>query len=158
MRVVAEIKGAATIDAGFVDIATRDSIPRITQHIEDLARTNLGRNVRTGRTLAGLQSKVKLTGTPTGEVGVYGNRGFIARFLEGGTRAHDIRARKAKFLVFQSGANTIRARKVHHPGTKATHWLTAAGQSAIPDAAQEVRIAIERAAKTQFARAAKDAS
>lgn len=64
----------------------------------------------------------------------------VYAMLNVGTKAHDIRPKRARFLVFQTpfrsktipndirsrkgsqGATTVRARVVHHPGTAARNW------------------------------------
>lgn len=40
-----------------------------------------------------------------------------AKYIEGGTKAHVIRPKRARFLRFYVGGNVVYARKVNHPGT-----------------------------------------
>ncbi len=55
-------------------------------------------------------------------------------FIESGTRAHLITARRATFLRFQVGGTTMFRRSVNHPGTRARPFMAlamAAGQMAM---------------------------
>ncbi|WP_280499023.1 HK97 gp10 family phage protein [Nocardia cyriacigeorgica] len=46
-----------------------------------------------------------------------------ARYVHDGTRAHEIRARYAQALRFRMGGQTVFARRVWHPGTRANPFL-----------------------------------
>lgn len=52
------------------------------------------------------------------------------KFIENGTKPHEIRARKARFLSFVVNGTRVFRRKVQHPGTKATHFMRDAVQTA----------------------------
>ena len=54
-----------------------------------------------------------------------------ARFIEGGTKAHDEKPRKARVLRFQSGGNTIFARKVHKRATRGSGFRNRAAREAL---------------------------
>jgi hypothetical protein len=63
-----------------------------------------------------------------------------ARFIEAGTKAHRITARRANFLRFEVNGQTMFRRSVWHPGTKARPFLAlamASGQMALKASAQE---------------------
>lgn len=70
-----------------------------------------------------------------------------AAYVEKGTRAHDIRPRRARALRFaataggarltgspRTGAPVVFAKVVHHPGTKAQPFLEPAARSTVADA------------------------
>jgi len=137
-----------------LDGALRQSIPRIVRIIESYARQNLGGLSKTGRTLAGLKSRVNVNSkTPRGEVGVFNsNRHHIARFLETGTRGHG--PKRKKYMTFSIDGKFIRTKFVK--GIRATRWLTSAGERALPEAERELQSAVERvlaAAVTQRVKA-----
>lgn len=76
-----------------------------------------------------LWSSVEDDGTAvTGAVGakpiVLGNGFNLAAGLEYGTAAHDIVVRKAKALAFVLGGTLMFRQRVHHPGTRAYHFVT----------------------------------
>lgn len=60
--------------------------------------------------------------------GVYGAFWWI--FVDRGTKAHDIVARRGKALRFEKGGQTIFARKVRHPRMKRRPFISAAAQGA----------------------------
>ena len=62
-----------------------------------------------------------------------------ARFIEEGTKAHDITAKRGGLLKFQINGRWISKRSVRHPGTKATHFM----QRAVEDEATPTRDALE---------------
>lgn len=48
----------------------------------------------------------------------------VGEYLENGTKPHIIRPRRAQVLRFTVGGRVVYAKIVHHPGTKATHFLS----------------------------------
>lgn len=61
----------------------------------------------------------------------YGSTGFVVRvnaeygvYVDQGTRPHVILPRTRNFLAFKKDGHWIFARRVYHPGTKATHFFT----------------------------------
>jgi len=149
MKIGLTLTGMTGFGPEIVDAALRDAIPRITKLLEAQARKNLGGGlvrVRTGKTLAGVSSRLRLGGAkPQGEVGDYGQRGFIARLLETGVRPHTIRGKRGGLLTFKSGGRTIRARAVNHPGFPGRHWLRAAVETVTPQAEKELQASLDRA-------------
>ncbi len=154
MRFRVRIEKPADLEPTFLDVALRDSIPRIVRLIEGKARVNLGGGlvqVRTGKTLAALRSTVSVTGSnPRGEVSVGGRRGHIGRLLETGVAPHEIVGRNGGLLTFRIAGEFLRKRVVRHPGVHARHWLTLAGEASIPDAERDLQRSIERAAVGQL--------
>ena len=49
-----------------------------------------------------------------------------AKFVEEGTKAHEIRARRATFLRFEKDGEVVFRRRVFHPGTKPTRFMQSA--------------------------------
>ena len=56
---------------------------------------------------------------------------FSAYFIDKGTVAHPIKARKSSRLIFQAGGRTIFAKKVNHPRTRARPFRQRAAEEAI---------------------------
>lgn len=56
---------------------------------------------------------------------------YSANFVDAGTKEHDIKPRKAKRLVFDSGGNTIFARKVHKRRIAARPFKSKAAHEAL---------------------------
>ena len=56
---------------------------------------------------------------------------FTAFFIDAGTVAHQIKARKAPRLIFSVGGNTIFAKKVNHPATKAQPFRERSAKEAL---------------------------
>lgn len=67
-----------------------------------------------------------------------------AGFVENGTRPHDIQPH-GKALRFVANGQVMFRRTVHHPGTKATHFLRDAAQSMRPLFQQLVFEAVNKA-------------
>jgi hypothetical protein len=147
MKFRIRIERPGDIDAGMLDAALRDSIPRIVRLVEGYARANLGGGlvrVRTGKTLAGLRSSSNVSGSnPRGEVGVGGRRGHIARLLETGAAPHQIVGKNGGLLIFRAGAEIITKRMVRHPGFAGRHWLTLAGEKALPEAERDLQRSVD---------------
>ena len=149
MKIGLTLTGTAGFGPEIVDAALREAIPRITRLVEVQARRNLGGGlvrVRTGETVAGLSSRLRLGGTkPSGEVGEFGRRGFIARLLESGVKPHKIRGKRGGLLTFRAGGRAIRAHTVNHPGFPGRHWLRAAVETVTPQAEKELQASLDRA-------------
>jgi Bacteriophage HK97-gp10, putative tail-component len=101
---------------------------------------------KSGKTLAQLKIKTKNKGL-TARIGVYGDRGFIARFLNFGTKPHRIFARNGGALALASGKY---ATQVMHPGIKPLNFLKAI--DGLRDRVQQrfgagLRVAVQRAAR-----------
>lgn len=56
---------------------------------------------------------------------------YVLFFLDHGTKAHDEKPRKARVLRFQSGGNTIFARKVHKRATRGSGFRNRAAREAL---------------------------
>lgn len=86
------------------------------------------------------------------EHGAEVSAGAAAVFIEGGTRAHDIRPKRARALRFatgsgvrlsgrpRKGAGVVFAKRVHHPGTKADPFLEPAAKEALGDVGVKVLV------------------
>lgn len=67
---------------------------------------------------------------------------YTAYFIDKGPKAHDIKAKRAGTLVFQSQGRTIFARKVHHRGYRGRPFRERAAREALrknPMAEQVIR-------------------
>jgi hypothetical protein len=64
--------------------------------------------------------QINLPGQVT--VGPYGV-GYNEYVVQG-TKPHDIKPKKGKYLVFQINGRKVFAKKVHHPGTKPNPYMT----------------------------------
>lgn len=86
--------------------------------ILDEAKANVG--VDTGELRDGLKISTSIrNGTVTAKIKTRGKHGFIAGWIEFGTRAHAIRAKVAKAL----GWGSIFASSVEHPGIQARPFM-----------------------------------
>jgi hypothetical protein len=56
---------------------------------------------------------------------------YVLFFLDHGTKEHDEKPRKARVLRFQSGGNTIFARKVHKRATRGSGFRNRAAREAL---------------------------
>ncbi|MFF4385622.1 hypothetical protein ACFY0G_02330 [Streptomyces sp. NPDC001552] len=63
---------------------------------------------------------------PKGLSGVITSTHPATRFVIEGTKRHRIRARRAKYLRFEVGGETLFRKEVMHPGTKPNDFLTRA--------------------------------
>jgi hypothetical protein len=119
----AQIKGIAKSPEMLADLTRRMTRAQLA------AKTIVG--VRTGR----LQSSIRKNAGSTAK-GVYVDviagwkgAGLGASYMwyhHEGTPPHIIRPRKRKALRFIQGGKVRFAQKVHHPGTRGTHFLTRA--------------------------------
>ena len=84
----------------------------------------------------------RLSRSVAGRVEQGGKRGVIdtnvayARYVEEGTRAHEIRARNARALYWKGAAHPVRV--VRHPGTKANAFIARTREQLRPVAEQEL--------------------
>ena len=76
--------------------------------------------VKTGKTRRSINSWRK------GLMGFVGSDWKVARFLEDGTKAHEIEAKRKKVL---STRDVVIGRKVYHPGIRGTKFLSRAVKS-----------------------------
>lgn len=103
---------------------------------EDVRQNRARVKKRTGRTAASFRVR-NATQRKTVVVG-----SFVANFIDAGTKAHDIKAKKAMFLRFDAGGRTIFSKKVHKPRTSAHPFKKAAALEALrrnPMAAELIR-------------------
>lgn len=101
------------------------ALDRAATEVQTMART--GFNSRTGQ----LSRSIK-----TRKINQYYSRNITAHaphagFVENGTKAHDITA-KGGALRFVMNGRVMFRRTVHHPGTKATHFMANSGERVRP--------------------------
>ena len=68
-------------------------------------------------------------------------------YVDQGTKAHTIYPRKAKVLAFQKDGKWVFAKKINHPGTKATHFFTDAVEDGQTYANAEMKRAVAKVIK-----------
>jgi len=93
--------------------------------------------VRTGR----LRESFRVKNATQRKATVSGH--FSAYFIDKGTKAHTITARKSPRLIFKTGGRTIFAKKVNHPRTRARPFRQRAAEEALrrrPMAAELVKL------------------
>ncbi len=106
-------------------IAGRD-VARVAREVETLAK--LYAPVDTGRLRGSIQARPRVTFRgPT--IRVEANVNY-ATFVENGTDPHVIRPKNKKVLKFRVGGRVVYAKIVHHPGTKAVHFMARAVRQA----------------------------
>lgn len=76
-----------------------------------------------------MRRSFRVTSVSSKKVRVGGH--YTAYFIDAGTRAHDITAKPGKRLAFQSGGQTIFARKVHKRATGARPFRQKAAEEAL---------------------------
>jgi hypothetical protein len=89
----------------------------------DLARPEIP--VRTGKTRRSVRPG-RLSQKRATVVGSY-----VTNFIDAGTKAHDIRAKRGKRLKFETGSRTVFAKKVHKRSTAAQPFKKEAAQRAL---------------------------
>lgn len=95
----------------------------------DAKRTTLWKD-RTNKTRDSIKATI---GPERGKVTARG----ASHFLEYGTRAHEIAARRVQFLRFMVNGQTVFRRRVHHPGTSKRPFMHEARERAEIVAAYE---------------------
>lgn len=95
-------------------------VKKTAERAEELLRERAPR--KTGRMAESVGSTV------LGRAAIVGLRASYARFLEFGTRPHEIRPRRARALRFSIGGRMIFARRVLHPGIRPRRFVQAAAE------------------------------
>lgn len=68
-----------------------------------------------------------------------------AQFIEAGSRAHEIKARRARFLRFEQNGQVVFRKRVFHPGTKPTRFMQSARDASEGVAAQYLEAGLNAA-------------
>lgn len=68
-----------------------------------------------------------------------------AQWIEAGSRAHEIKARRAKFLRFEQNGQVVFRKRVFHPGTKPARFMQSARDAAESVATQYLETGINAA-------------
>lgn len=68
-----------------------------------------------------------------------------ARFIEAGSKAHEIKARRANFLRFEQGGDVVFRKRVWHPGTKAARFMQSARDAAEAGASERIESVVNAA-------------
>ena len=90
----------------------------------EMRRSNQWRD-RTGR----LRRSFKRKNATAKRATVFGH--YTANFVDAGSKAHDINARRGPFLIFQADGRTIFARKVHKQRIAARRFKRPAAEAAL---------------------------
>lgn len=116
-------------------------VTKSTYQIERKAKINLAKNksVKTGHLRRSLNSNIKNTGKKT--IGEVSTNVFYAYFVEGGTKAHIIKAKRKKALYWQGAKHPVKS--VKHPGSKAKPYLIPAFDEERTNFEKEIRKAVE---------------
>jgi hypothetical protein len=132
-----EISRILTMPGGPVGVAVRSICLDIAKEGEVQARKKLGNrhpsdSPRTGRYAKSFAVRVKRVPV-TGFEFIVENTAKYAAIIEGGSKPHEIRARRAKYLVFRSRqtGQVVRRKVVFHPGTKPERILWIATEVAV---------------------------
>lgn len=107
--------------AGFREVVkdTADNIVKDAQKKAKKKTGALSRSIKANYKRQGLDAEIKADVE-------------YASYVEYGTRAHIIRPKGKKALVFNNGNKLCFSKKVRHPGTKASPFLTPAFDENIP--------------------------
>ena len=150
-----QLPDADAIGKGLVEIQQRAVALLLDQITRNLSGGVV--NVRTGRLRSGLVARITAQneGAVTATVGFDKRVAFIARFLERGTKPHELgrgarlarpafgrrraqrergpfRGKRAGVLRFRVGAELIFRRSAHHPGLRPRPILEKAVEAALP--------------------------
>ena len=68
-----------------------------------------------------------------------------ALFIEAGSKPHEIKARRAKFLRFEQNGQIVFRKRVFHPGTKPARFMQSARNAAEALATQTIESALNSA-------------
>lgn len=119
------LQGAAELRARMraIKLAFKPVGREWAEHTVALARPHVP--VRTGQTQRSL--RVKNASQRKATVAAR----FSALFLDRGTKAHDIKPRRAKALRFQVGGSPVFARKAHKRAQAGTHFASRAAREAL---------------------------
>lgn len=98
---------------------------------------------RTGSLRNSIQRGQKSTWAQFVKVG--GNAAPYAIFIESGSKPHEIKARRAKFLRFEQDGQIIFRKRVFHPGTKPARFMQSARDVAESLATQTIESALNSA-------------
>ena len=103
-----------------------DISEEMVQGAKDILITN--GNYKTGKLHDSIKYKIDSTGY---KVNINVGEAH-AIFIEGGTKAHIIKPKRATCLRFMIAGKYVYAKKVHHPGTKAKPFLSTSMERSIP--------------------------
>lgn len=118
----AEFMGAVEAFAEDVQRGCLDAVRDACLDGAETARSSPSFQDQTGK----LRGSIRVLGvarTGEGAEGSFGTRVRYGQFVEGGTSAHEIRARRASALRWEQGGEIHFARLVHHPGTRARPFM-----------------------------------
>ncbi len=100
-----------------VSAAARQALGQAAAYAAERARATTTFKDRTGKTRRDINRGAR------GPFSLFVRAGGASLFLEDGTSAHVIRPRRARALRFVMAGTTMFRASVHHPGTKATHFV-----------------------------------
>ena len=151
-----EIEGLEEVDAewqaALADVARgmTAGVERGVREAAEQARSTHPYQDRTGKLTASISGALVSSATPTagGEaVGVLTAKEPYASFVEAGTAPHEINARRAPVLRWETPDGPRFARTVQHPGTRQQPYMGPAVQKAERVVTADVEAAVERAAE-----------
>lgn len=123
----AELKASVAKAILGLDGAVTAGVEKAAEHVEQSAKAKHGYQDRTGALTRSITAEpVKgalFAGGLHGDVSADAGH---AAFVHGGTKAHKIRARRAKALRFQAGGGVVFRAAVNHPGTEPEPFLAEA--------------------------------
>lgn len=98
---------------------------------------------RTGRLRNSIQRGQRTTWAHFVKAGGPGAR--YALFVEAGTKPHEIKARRAKFLRFEQNGQVVFRKRVWHPGTKPARFMQSARDASEERAEQYIESGLNAA-------------
>ena len=134
MRLVLDINSLRSQSASLIS-----QIQQITQEELKKAAEQAKENVAATTAFKGdvLKKQVKIHQAGQYEFQIYMDS-KIAAYMNDGTKPHEIRARRVRFLKFIQAGKFIYRKRVYHPGTKATHFFDEACQAAFGELAERL--------------------
>ena len=123
------------LNPDLIDQKVNQGLTQAALHLERQVKMKLARHTVTGKTRASVGTSI------SGRIARIGSNNLPLLFLEKGTKAHEIRPRVKKALMWPTGGQSAAglgrgrqgtlkgrgsfafAKVVHHPGTQAHHYL-----------------------------------
>ena len=126
--------------------ALRFAVEQSTNEAEIVARGTRKYQDRTGALTDSIDGRLTSAG-PLRADGVFEATAPHAGYVDGGTRAHEIRPRKAKVLAFERGGRTVFARSVQHPGTRPDGFFQRGAAAAETTLERQAQVGVARVKK-----------
>ena len=132
--------------SGDVARAVAQITAEAAQNAEQIAKNLIRPHNRTGKLFRATRGRV--VAIPRGKEVRLENNAAYAEYFESGTGAHEIPARRRRFLRFVIGGTVFYRRRVFHKGSRAFLVFSTARDRAFADGGKDLKTRIEALART----------